>query len=78
MHVNETVKVSCAVYSDFILSIALGSLLVWVVSMFIYLLVTSVSLPVVSFSNSTGECVSVEPGGSCDMVPTKYIHQWVE
>ncbi len=75
---NQTIKAARTVYSDFILSIALGSLLVWVVSIFIYLLVTSVSLPVVSFSHSTGECVSVEPEGSCDAVPTKYIHQWVE
>jgi len=75
---NTTVKIAGKVYKDFVLNILLGALLVWTLSTLLYVLVTDNDLPVVSVSNSTGECVSVDPAGSCDAVPDKYIHQWVK
>ena len=36
------------------------------------------SLPTVYESYSRQECVSVEPAGSCDKLPAKFHHVWVE
>lgn len=42
---------------------------------------TALSLPVVYESYSTGRCVKVvDPAGqySCQKMPTKYTHEWVQ
>ena len=32
------------------------------------------SLPVVTFSHQTGECVRVIPDGNCENLPERYLH----
>lgn len=36
------------------------------------------SIPLVYFSHSTGECVQVIGEGSCESLPKRYEHLWVE
>ena len=36
------------------------------------------NMPVVYESYSAGECVKVEGAGSCENLPDRYIHQWMQ
>jgi len=49
-----------------------------VVMLFVWMIVTAFSLPIVVMSNASGECVEVIPEGSCDDLPTKYSTEWSE
>lgn len=50
---------------------------------FVYATLTAAGLPDVWFSNSTGECVKVlnyekDDNYSCENMPPRYYHVWVE
>ena len=49
-----------------------------VACLFVWMVVTAFSTPIVVKSNASGECVEVIPEGSCDDLPTKYSTEWSE
>lgn len=45
----------------------------------VHVFINYMSLSIVEFSHTTGECMQVVVGeGSCDNLPERYIHQWVK
>ena len=63
----------------FLLSIVLSLTTITSFLFILYLILNSLSLPEVRFSNSTGKCVEVRPpsAGDCDNLPEKYVLVWV-
>ena len=49
-----------------------------VAMLFVWMIVTALSTPIVVLSHATKECVEVIPEGSCDDLPNKYSIEWGE
>ena len=53
---------------------------VFLVALVFFLIWLAVSVPVVEWSGTTGECVRVIPpeAGTCDQLPERYEPEWVQ